>query len=136
MMKTLQRWFHKAVKAAKTLYHKVAARLKSLTAALKTKTAAALRRLSVHRATILRTVAVGAVLLVSRAVWQQSPTAQAVVKSAIGRLRGAAIPTARQIIAELRPVRVTRPAVVEPQLGGVTAVAAEEIPAHPVLNGR
>ena len=136
MMKTLQRWFHQAVKAAKTLYHQAAARLKSLGAALKTKTAAALRRLTAHRATILRTVAVGAVLLVSRAVWQQSPTAQAVVKSAISRLRGAAIPTARQIIAELRPVRVTRPAVVEPQLGGVTAVAAEEIPAQPVLNGR
>jgi len=128
-MKTLQRWFHKAVKAAKTLYHQAAARLKSLAAALKA-------TLTAHRATILRTVAVGAVLLVSLAVWQQSPTAQAVVKSAISRLRRTVIPTARQIIAELRPVRVTRPAVVEPQLGGVTAVAAEEIPAQPVLNGR
>ena len=135
-MKTLQTWVHKAVKAAKTLYHKAAARLKRLAAALKAKTAAALRRLTTHRATILRTLAVGVILLVSLAVWQQSPTAQAVVKSAISRLRRTVIPTTRQIIAELRPVRVIRPAVVEPQLGGVAAVAAEEIPAQPVLNGR
>ncbi len=135
-MKTIQNLLQQAAAAAQKLYHQAVARFKRLAAVITAKIAAAGRRLATHRGAIFRTLALGLVLTAGLLVWRRSPTVQAVAKSAFGHLRRTALPTARQVARELRPVRVTRPAVVAPRLGGVTEAVGEEIPAAPTLNGR
>ena len=131
-MKTMQSLRQQAQK----LYHRAVVRLKRLYTALRAKATAAVQWTAAHRTTIFRTLALGLVLAAGLLVWGRSPTMQAVAKSAFDHLRRNALPIARQVGRELRPVRLTRPAVVAPRLGGVTEAVVEEIPAAPAVNGR
>lgn len=135
-MKTMKTLLKQAAAVAQKLYHKAIARFKRLATVITAKATAAVQWTAAHRTAIFRTLALGLLLAAGLLVWGRSPTMQAVVKSAISHLRHNALPTARQVGRELRPVRLTRPAVVAPRLGGVTEAVAEEIPAAPAVNGR